>query len=104
MLLPMPVISELYIALIESNPKPALITSYIITRLFSHLENPILDKVPFLTKFRLFFFQSKYSSCDKLMSPNKPPPLLLSFREAHSCFITDSAGLLNNGIHPERKR
>lgn len=104
MLLPRPVISELYIVPIDSNPKPTLITSYIITHLFSHLENPRLDKVPFLTKFRLFFFQSKYSSCDKLMSPNKPPPLLLSFPEAHSCFMTDSAGLLNGGIQPERKR
>lgn len=104
MLLPMPVTSELYILLIESNPKPAFITSYIITHLFSHLENPRLDKVPFRAKFRLFFFQSKYSSYDKLMNPNKPLPLLLSFPEAHSCFITDSAGLLNNGIHLERKR
>lgn len=100
----MPVISELYIVLIESNPKPTLIASYIITHVFSHLENPRLDKVPFHTKLRLFFFPSKYSSCDKLTNPNKPLPLLLSFPEAHSCFITDSAGLLNNGIQLERNR
>lgn len=71
MLLPMPVISELYIVLIESNPKPTLITSYIIAHLFSHLENPRLDKVPFHIKLHLFFFQTKYSLYDKLMSPNK---------------------------------
>lgn len=62
---------ESYSLLLAYNSKPIVITKHIVTHLFSHIENPRLSKIPFYTKFYLFFFYIYIYIPFEFMSPMK---------------------------------